>query len=66
MTDRIGGYLVCQDPPEIAEHTCHLLLNPTLAHDMGLAEKRKVEERYTWEGLARLTESAYREAIDPA
>ena len=53
------GYLVSQNPAEIAECICELLLDSALAQNMGEAGKRKVEKRYTWKQLAERTSQIY-------
>lgn len=59
IDDGVNGFLVKQDPREIADRICHLLLNPTIAERMGLAGRKKVLENYTWDRIAARTEEAY-------
>ncbi len=59
ISDGRDGYLVNQDPWEIAERICYLLLHPGQAESMGKAGRLKVEERYTWNRIAELTEQVY-------
>jgi glycosyltransferase involved in cell wall biosynthesis len=59
IEDGVNGYLVAQQPVEIADSIIRLLTEPNLANSMGAAGKKKVEERYTWQKLAMLTERAY-------
>jgi glycosyltransferase involved in cell wall biosynthesis len=59
ITDGIDGYLLDQDPAQIADRIIYLLLNPTKAKSMGEAGKRKVEEYFTWHQIAQRTEQAY-------
>ncbi len=63
IEDGVDGYLVEQQPEQIAERVCWLLANPAHAQEMGDAGRRKVAARYTWERLAELTERAYLAAI---
>lgn len=60
ITDGVDGYLVLQEPKEIADRICHLLLNPSQAESMGNAGKQKVEEKYTWEKISQRVQNAYR------
>jgi glycosyltransferase involved in cell wall biosynthesis len=59
----MDGCLVQQQPEDIAGHIIELLSDPNLAHTLGTAGKRKVEDRYTWRRLANLTEEAYQKAV---
>lgn len=59
ITDEVDGYLVKQDPEQIAERICHLLLHPDKLQAMGAAGKQKVESKFTWQRLAELTEQVY-------
>jgi len=59
ISDCIDGYLVAQEPAQIAERICHLLLHPDHALVMGQAGQRKLTARYTWDRIAELTERAY-------
>jgi glycosyltransferase involved in cell wall biosynthesis len=63
VTDGVDGYLVEQEPFQIAEAIGHLLANPSLAESMGQAGHHKVEQRFTWEHLAQKTEQAYQAAL---
>lgn len=62
ITDGVDGYLVAQEPAQIAESICHLLLHPRQAQAMGEAGQRKVKARYTWQRIAERTEQAYQRA----
>lgn len=62
ITDGLDGYLVAQEPTQIAERICHLLLHPTQAQAMGKAGQRKVQAQYTWQQIAGRTEQAYQRA----
>jgi glycosyltransferase involved in cell wall biosynthesis len=62
ITDGVDGYLVAQEPAQIAERICQLLLHPTQAQAMGKAGQRKVEAKYTWQRIAERTEQAYQRA----
>lgn len=50
-------------PDALAAAIRRLLDNPALAHDMGRAGRRRVEERFSWARVAERTEQVYREAI---
>ena len=62
IADGVDGYLVVQEPMQIAERICHLLLHPTEAQTMGATGQRKVAEHYTWRRIAERTEQAYQSA----
>jgi len=59
ISDGVDGFLVEQNAHQIAERICYFLLNPELTQRMGVAGRRKVEERYTWEKLAKSTRAVY-------
>jgi glycosyltransferase involved in cell wall biosynthesis len=61
--DEIDGYLVAQEPGEIAERISALLLNPAQAQAMGAAGRRKIEARYSWQRIAERTEAVYRRIV---
>lgn len=63
ITDGVDGYLVEQEPLQIAQLICELLLHPAEAQAMGRAGQRKVERRYTWQELAERTMKAYKRVI---
>ncbi len=63
ITDGVDGCLVQQEPQQIAERICWLLLNPAQAQTMGEAGRRKVAERYMWPQLAARTEQVYRTVL---
>lgn len=52
VTEGQDGFLVSQEPAEIADRILYLLGHPTEAASMGQAGKAKVEEHYTWPKLA--------------
>jgi len=62
IIDGGDGYLVAQEPAQIAERICHLLLHPMQAQAMGKAGQRKLEAQYTWWRIAERTEQAYQRA----
>jgi glycosyltransferase involved in cell wall biosynthesis len=62
ITEGGDGYLVAQEPAQIAERICYLLLDPTQAQAMGAAGQRKVKAQYTWQQIAERTEQAYHKA----
>jgi glycosyltransferase involved in cell wall biosynthesis len=63
ITDHVDGYLVAQEPAQIAERICYLLLNPRCAESMGAAGLHKVERCYSWKRLSELTEQAYQNIL---
>jgi glycosyltransferase involved in cell wall biosynthesis len=63
ICDEIDGYLVAQEPGQIAERISALLLNPAHAQTMGAAGQRKVEARYSWQHIAERTEAIYRRVM---
>jgi glycosyltransferase involved in cell wall biosynthesis len=63
ITDGVDGYLVQQNPDNISDAICQILLDRSLAEAMGKAGKEKVDRLYAWEKLARKTEGIYRETI---
>jgi glycosyltransferase involved in cell wall biosynthesis len=63
ISDRVDGYLVEQEPAQIASAICHLLSHPSEAQAMGAAGQRKVRARYTWSQIAARAEQAYRTVI---
>ena len=66
IEDGVNGYLVEQDPIQIASRICDLLLNPAIAAEMGLVGQHKVEDRYTWQQIATRTERAYKRVLSGA
>lgn len=64
IEDGVNGYLVGQDPNQIASRICDLLGNPATAEEMGLAGQRKVEARYTWPKIAARTERVYEQVLN--
>lgn len=63
ISDGVDGYLVAQQAPDIAERICHLLLNPTLAVEMGVRGQIKTEANFTWPRIAQRTQAAYNFAL---
>lgn len=64
ISDGVDGYLVEQEPAQIAERIMHLLLNSGVARVMGEKGQQKTVARYTWLRLAELTEQAYRQTMN--
>ena len=62
ITEGGDGYLVAQEPAQIADRICYLLLHPTQAQAMGAAGQRKVKAQYTWQQIAERTAQAYHKA----
>ncbi|PYV37441.1 MAG: glycogen synthase [Acidobacteria bacterium] len=50
-------------PEELAAALLRILENPGLGRAMGLAGRRRVEERFSWASIAQRTEQVYRDAI---
>jgi glycosyltransferase involved in cell wall biosynthesis len=63
VTDERDGYLVAQQPKAIAERLVTLLGDPHSAARMGALGRQKVEQLYTWDGLARATTNVYEWAL---
>jgi glycosyltransferase involved in cell wall biosynthesis len=63
ITHEIDGYLVSQEPKEIAEKIIFLLENENAARQMGTSGKKKVEEKYTWQRIAQQVEKVYNQLI---
>ncbi len=59
ITDSVDGFLVQQEPADIADKIIMLLENETAARQMGTAGKKKVEENYTWQRIAERVEMVY-------
>jgi glycosyltransferase involved in cell wall biosynthesis len=59
------GFLVEQEPKEIADRILFLLQNPQEAHKMGQAGKAKVTEKYTWNRIAERVERVYNTLLKP-
>lgn len=60
IDDGENGFLVNQRPEEIADRIIHLISDESLAIKMGLSGKRKIDERFTWDVLGKLTENVYK------
>jgi glycosyltransferase involved in cell wall biosynthesis len=63
ISDGQDGYLVKDDPTQIAERTIHLLNNPTARVNMGRKGNEKTLANYSWERVAEKTEAAYRKIV---
>jgi glycosyltransferase involved in cell wall biosynthesis len=63
VTDGVDGYLVAQEPEEIADRILDLVLHPSRAHAMGEAGRRKVEQKYSWGQIGARVEEAYQEVL---
>lgn len=59
IADGEDGFLVSQDPAEIADRIIYLLDHPLEAASMGRAGKAKVEANYTWPQIAEKTMRVY-------
>jgi len=62
IDDGGDGLLSSGDPDELAERIAWLLGHASEAREMGLAGKRKVDERYGWDRLAQATLQVYEAA----
>ena len=63
VTHGRDGLLVGQEPGPISEALCKILLNPSLATQMGRAGREKVVSRFNWEHTARAAEEAYQSVL---
>ncbi|MBR8826554.1 MAG: glycosyltransferase family 4 protein [Gomphosphaeria aponina SAG 52.96 = DSM 107014] len=63
ISNGLDGYLVQQNPQEIADAICQLLLNPSQAQKMGEAGENKVKQHFTWQKLAEKTEQFYQKLL---
>jgi len=63
VKDGVDGYLVAQEPAQIADRILHVLLNPNQAEAMGAAGQQKVQSLYTWKHMADLMEQTYQKVI---
>jgi glycosyltransferase involved in cell wall biosynthesis len=63
VSNGVDGYLIEQNPGEIADSIIQLLLNPIKAEAMGAAGQQKVKSRFSWEKLAQLTEGVYQKLL---
>ena len=60
VADGVDGFVVPPEPGALAASIGRVLADSALAAALGAAGRRKVEERYSWPTLARLTEEVYR------
>jgi len=60
IDEGLDGYVVEQEPAALAERITYLLEHPDIGAAMGRQGKQKTLARYTWERLARRTETIYR------
>lgn len=58
ITSGADGFIVAQNPAQIADHINLLLAQPELASKMGRAGFAKVQTQFTWEALTAKTEQA--------
>jgi glycosyltransferase involved in cell wall biosynthesis len=63
ISDGVDGFLVRQDPKEIADRIIDLLNNPALAEEMGKSGQHKVRTKYSWERVIQQTETAYKKLV---
>lgn len=55
--------LIADDPPNFADAVIRLLVEPTLAKDIGQSARRLAVERYSWSRAAQALETFYRGII---
>lgn len=60
----VNGFLVDQNPTEIAHRVIDLLSSESAAGQLGGAGKRKVHEQYTWQRIAERVERVYNTLIN--
>ena len=62
----VNGILVEPEaPPALAEAILHLVRSPELLHDMGLAGRRRLLDRFTYLHMARSFAAAYETVLQP-
>jgi glycosyltransferase involved in cell wall biosynthesis len=59
IEDGVDGFLVAQEPQELAMRIDQLLSNPELARVMGSRGKAKVDREYSWSGIVDRVEAFY-------
>jgi len=64
INEGTDGFLVKYDPSQIAERIVRLIQTPSLRSQMGEAGYRKAIKNYTWETIAKKTESFYRKILE--
>jgi glycosyltransferase involved in cell wall biosynthesis len=62
VREGIDGLHAANEPRAIAKAILALLADPARANAMGAAGRARVRERFTWPGIAALTEAAYQAA----
>jgi glycosyltransferase involved in cell wall biosynthesis len=60
IDDGVNGYLVDQEPAEIADRLISLLSQPAHAQALGAAGQAKVAAHFTWPQIAEKTAAVYR------
>jgi glycosyltransferase involved in cell wall biosynthesis len=63
IDDGVNGYLVDQEPAEIADRLISLLSQPAHAQALGAAGQTKVAAHFTWPQIAQKTAAVYRGLI---
>ncbi len=63
ITDGVDGYLVAQEPAQIAERIVHICLHPIETQKMGAEGQKKVGTRYTWQKIAEIYEQVYQSLV---
>lgn len=61
VEDGTDGFMVGQDPAEIASRVVQLLDDPDLARRMGEAGRAKVDREYSWDAIVSRVEAFYRD-----
>ena len=59
IDDGVDGFLVSQDPIQISDGICYLLLHSEERRNMGARGRNKVEKLYNKERIAQIVEDAY-------
>ena len=62
--DGAGILVPPRDAPALAQAITHLLENPELGRQMGVAARRRILNLFTWQNAARQMVGVYQEAID--
>jgi len=58
-----NGYLVSQNPLEIADAICQILMNPSQALKMGQNGNHKLHAKFTWNRIAEMTADVYQKIL---
>ena len=58
-TDWLMGTTISQNPREIADAICQILMSPSQALKMRQNGKQKLHAKFTWSAIAEITENIY-------